>query len=180
MPRIALLLASAAVLLASVSSVLAADRTLNAVPFTLTETGEPPTSAPVEPTATAPEATLPPSATPGTPWVPPTTTAVPGATNTAAPGNNKKESDEATATPGPMCGTCPKIHQRTANVYTYIDLPILAWPGDCNEVVFTLPARSRVTVVAGPARADGKVWWQIRTAQNQEGWVDESTHINFY
>jgi uncharacterized protein YgiM (DUF1202 family) len=44
-------------------------------------------------------------------------------------------------------------------------------PGTNSNVIDVIDIGTQVTLLEGPKPADGYNWWNIRTADNTEGWV---------
>lgn len=57
-----------------------------------------------------------------------------------------------------------------------VDIPLLTNPNMSAGVIRNMPRASLVTVISGPQLAEGFIWWQIRTADGDEGWIPETTY----
>jgi hypothetical protein len=122
-------------------------------PPTITLTPAPPTDAP---TATA--------------TIPPRPTDLPSPTFTATP---PPPTVTGTPPPSPTPGIGPGATVEVGGTGGQ-GLVMHTDAGLNTAVVRVIREGERVTVVAGPEQADDLVWWQVRDANGQEGWVVES------
>jgi len=53
-------------------------------------------------------------------------------------------------------------------------LKLRAAPGVRNPILENLPSGTLVTIIGAPQRADGMIWWQVRSPNGTEGWSVEA------
>lgn len=53
-------------------------------------------------------------------------------------------------------------------------LKLRAAPGIRNPILENLPSGTIVTIIGAPQRADGLIWWQVRSPSGMEGWSAEA------
>jgi len=53
-------------------------------------------------------------------------------------------------------------------------LKLRAAPGVRNPILENLPSGTLVTIIGAPQRADGMIWWQVRSPSGMEGWSVEA------
>ncbi|HEU4325243.1 MAG TPA: SH3 domain-containing protein [Roseiflexaceae bacterium] len=52
-----------------------------------------------------------------------------------------------------------------------LPLRLRSGPGLNNSIIDRLPPGTALTLLGGPQEADGHSWWNVRTSNNQTGWV---------